>query len=58
MNKAIFATLGLFALALLLIVGSVTVAGLLLYQLVANPWAIVGFAAAIVILLVLLIALS
>jgi serine/threonine-protein kinase len=43
---------------LLLIVGSVTVAGLLLYQLVANPWAIVGFAAAIVILLVLLIALS
>jgi serine/threonine protein kinase len=43
---------------LLLIVGSVTVAGLLLYQMVPNAMAIIGIATAIVLLLVLLIALS
>jgi serine/threonine-protein kinase len=43
---------------LLLIVGSVTVAGLLLYQLFPSPLAIFGFSAAIVLILVLLIALS
>ena len=43
---------------LLLITGSVIVAGLLLNQLVANPWAIIGFSAAIVLILVLLIALN
>jgi len=43
---------------LVLIVGSVTIAGLLLYQLIANPWAIVGLGVAIVLFLVALIALS
>jgi serine/threonine-protein kinase len=43
---------------LLLIVGSVVVAGLLLNQLIASPIAIIGFSAAIVLILVLLIALS
>jgi hypothetical protein len=43
---------------LLLILASVTVAGVLLHQLVPSPLAIIGFSAAIVIILALLIALS
>jgi serine/threonine-protein kinase len=43
---------------LVLILGSVTVAGLLLYQMVPNPWVIAGLGATIVLVLLLLIALS